>query len=85
MDKQSMALNNQNQSLSMRRCLTVDSLFLKSAEIKPAKHPVKKEIRDSEARESSPLLKIFQTHRANKRLPLHKLAGPSSDKRNDKN
>jgi hypothetical protein len=80
-----MALNNQNQPVYLRRCLTVDSLFFKSSDIKPAKHPLKKEMRDSEIRESSPLLKIFQTHRANKRRPFHNIAGPSSEKQNGKN
>lgn len=80
-----MALNNQSQSVNLRRCLTVDSLFFKSSDIKPVKYQVKKEMRDSELRESSPLLKIFQTHKVNKRIPLHNIVGLTSEKKNGKN
>lgn len=58
-----MAQADQTQPNIIRRCLTVDSLFLKLAEIKPGNNTLNKEIRDSD--NESPNLKIFQAKKNN--------------------
>ena len=82
----SKALNHQLEPLKRRRCLTADCLLIDTPESKPSKTVVKKEMRDKDNRDSSPLLKIYQSNRLTKRLPLHnkKILSPPLDKINNK-